>query len=244
MACAVVAVALAGCGPSEVSVQIPEDITGEVDRAVVAGSMTVGEVTDIQWDGDVRIAHVVLEPGVGEGLLREGVVAWIEQTDRGALVVLDASQITQTPLPRGATLIARRRTAMDTAEAAASRWAGNGTLWVVGVGVAAFIVIILGARIMLRSLAGLILIIVSLAMAAFVALLANDVAAGAVVTWIYPYIGDGGQQFAAEYGLPAGIAAGLADPRVVAVFLVGLPAFVIIAALLRAATRSAKGSSA
>jgi hypothetical protein len=192
----------------------------------------------------VRVAHVALEPGISAGILREGVVAWIERMDQGEVIVLDATQATESPLAGGTILLARRRTAMDAAESVANRWAVNGTLWVVGVGAAAFIVVVLGARMVLRSLGGMILIIVSLAVATFLAFLANDLASAAVVTWVYPYVGDGGQQLAAEYGLPAGVVAGMADPRVVGLFLVGIPAFIIVASLLRMATKSGKGSKA
>ena len=235
---------LSGCGQTEVDVQLPADSTGAVAPMVLSGSVSVGQVSSVSDVGGVRTAHVVLDSDLGATLLREGVVAWAEPSDNGEVLVLDVTNAGETQLSVPATLIAKRRTAMATAEAAATRWARNGTLWAVGVGAIAFIVLILGARIFLRSFAGLILIGVSIAGAVFIALLLNGLAAGAVVTWVYPYIGDGGAELAREYKLPEGIVAGLADPRVVAIFVVGLPAFVVIATLLRKATSIGKGSSA
>jgi hypothetical protein len=211
---------------------------------VLSGSVAVGQVASVSDVDGVRTAHVVLDDDLGGSLLREGVVAWAEPGAGGEVLILDVTHAGDTPLSSPATLIAKRRTAMSTVEAAATRWTRNGTLWAVGIGAVAFIVLVLGARVFLRSFAGLVLIAVSIAGAAFIAFLLNGITAAALVRFVYPYIGDGGAELAREYKLPEGIVAGLADPRVVAIFVIGLPAFVIIATLLRKATSFGKGRAA
>ncbi len=244
VACVAGLLTLGGCGQTEVDVRLPADATEAVAPMVLSGSVAVGQVASVSDVDGVRTAHVVLDDDLGGSLLREGVVAWAEPSAGGEVLILDVTHAGDTPLSSPATLIAKRRTAMSTVEAAATRWTRNGTLWAVGVGAVAFIVLILGARIFLRSFAGLVLIAVSIAGAAFIAFLLNGITAAALVTFVYPYIGDGGAELAREYKLPEGIVAGLADPRVVAIFVIGLPAFVIIATLLRKATSFGKGRAA
>ena len=231
-------IALQGCGNPSVDVQLPKDAS-PVSSSVISGSTVVGEVTSTtKTDGGMKVLHIEIDSDIADSLLRQGTVAWIEKTDTGELIDLDATNATEQLLGSGAVLIAKRRNPVDRVEQFTQRWAGNGTLITIAIAVALILIVLFGMRSFMRSIGGLILILFSLGAAAFVSYLSNSVASAALVKWVYPHIGDGGTEFAKEMGLPEGVVAGMADPRVVSFFVVGLFAFVFITSILKRATSS------
>ena len=230
--------ALQGCGNPSVDVQLPKDAK-QVSSSVIAGSAVVGEViSTTQTDGGMKVLHIEIDSDIADSLLRQGTVAWIEETDSGDMIDLDATNATDQLLGSGAVLIAKRRNPVDRVEQFTQRWAGNGTLITIAIAVALILIVLFGMRSFMRSIGGLILILFSLGAAAFVSYLCNSVASAALVKWVYPHIGDGGTEFAKEMGLPEGVVAGMADPRVVSFFVVGLFAFIIICRVLKGTVKS------
>jgi hypothetical protein len=229
--------ALQGCGNPSVDVQIPKDAK-EVATNVVSGSAVVGEVVSTSQTEGAKVLHIEIDSDISDSLLRQGTVAWIEKTDSGEIIDIDATNATEQLLGSGAVLIAKRRNPVDRVEQFTQRWAGNGTLITIGIAVALILIVLFGMRSFMRSIGGLILILFSLGAAAFVSYICNSVASAALVKWVYPHIGDGGTEFAKEMGLPDGVVAGMVDPRVVSFFVVGLFAFVFITSILKRATSS------
>ncbi len=229
---------LLGCGKSSIDVQLPKDAK-QVSSSVISGSAVVGEVTSTtQTDGGTKVLHIEIDSDIADSLLRQGTVAWIEKTDSGEIIELDATNATNQVLGSGAILIAERRTSVDRVEQFTQRWAGNGTMITIGIAVVIILIVLFGMRSFMKSIGGLILILFSLGAAAFVSYICNSVASAALVKWVYPHIGDGGTEFAKEMGLPDGVVAGMANPRIVSFFVVGLFAFVFITSILKRATSS------
>jgi len=229
---------LQGCGNHDVDVQLPADSENNIASNVISGSMVIGEVLGIETRGDVRIANIEIDSDVANTLLKQGTVAWIETSGTNEIIELDATNATADALGSDAVLIAKRRSSTDKIEQYTQRWARNGTLITIGIAVAVILLVLFGMRSFMRSIGGLILILFSLAAAAFVSYICNSMASAALIEWVYPHIGDGGSAFAKEMGLPDGVVAGMADPRVVAFFVVGLFAFVFITSILKRATSS------
>lgn len=226
---------LQGCGNPSVDVQLPKDAK-QVSSSVISGSAVVGEVTSTTQTGEgTKVLHIEIDSDIADSLLRHGTVAWIEATDNGDIIDLDATNATDQSLGSDAVLIAKRRNSVDRVEQFTQRWAENGTLVAIGIATVIILIVLFGMRSFMRSIGGLIVILFSLGAAAFVSYICNSVASAALVELVYPHIGDGGSAFAKEMGLPDGVVAGMADPRVVSFFVVGLIAFIFITSILKKA---------
>lgn len=228
---------LQGCGNPSVDVLLPKDAK-QVSSDVISGSMVVGEVVSTTKTDSEEILHIEIDSDIADSLLRQGTVAWIEATGNGDTIELDATNATDQSLGSDAVLIAKRRNSVDRVEQFTQRWAGNGTLVAIGIATVIILIVLFGMRSFMKSIGGLILILFSLGAAAFVSYICNSVASTALVKWVYPHIGDGGTEFAKEMGLPEGVVAGMADPRVVSFFVVGLFAFIIICRVLKGTVKS------
>ena len=232
---------LQGCGSHDVDVQLPADYENNIASNVISGSVVIGEVLGIETKGDIRIAHIEIDSDVASSLLMQGTVAWIETSSTNEFIELDATNATTNALGSDAVLIAKRRSSTDKIEQYTQRWARNGTIFTIAIAATVFLGLLFGMRSFLRSIGGLILIVFSLGMSVVIALLCNTVSADALVTYVYPHIGDGGQSFANEMGLPEGVVAGMANPKIVAFFVVGLIAFTFVTGILKRTTARGKG---
>jgi len=234
----IVFILLQGCGNASVDVQLPKDAK-QVSSSVISGSTVIGEVTSTsQTDTGLKVLHIEMDSDIADSLLRQGTVAWIEKTDSGEIIDIDATNATDQALGGGTVLIAKRRNSVDRVEQFTQRWAGNGTLITIAIAVVVILMVLFGMRSFMKSIGGLVLILFSLGAAAFVSYICNSVASAALVKWVYPHIGDGGTEFANEIGLPDGVAAGMANPRIVSFFVVGLFAFILICRVLKGAVKS------
>ena len=109
---------------------------------------------------------------------------------------------------------------------------------VLGIGAVVLLLIMFIVRMMLRSVGGLVLLLVSLGLSLGLAIFLNPMVSNLLLVWVYPLLeaqGGGAGSMSSGDEFVDTIIAGVADPRAVALFVVWIPAFVVLSSLFRKA---------